>query len=61
MVKVRCPAPGPMAIRYRTAMDAIPQRESINQSLFRIMLDMDGFGGEEDRPPWADVVRRVGE
>jgi arylsulfatase A-like enzyme len=42
-----------------SAIDDIPQRESINQSLFRIMLDMDRFGGEEDRPPWADVVRQV--
>jgi arylsulfatase A-like enzyme len=45
----------------QSVIDDIPQRESINQSLFRVMMDMDGFGGEEDRPPWADVVRQVGD
>ncbi len=45
----------------QSAIDHIPQRASINQSMFRIMMDMDGFGGEEDRPPWADVVTQVGD
>ncbi len=45
--------------QLHSVIDKIPQRESINQSLFRIMMDMDGFGGEEDRAPWADVVRQV--
>ncbi len=55
-------ADNPMLVEeLQSAIDDIPQRESINQPLFRIMMDMDGFGGEEDRPPWADVVRQVGD
>ncbi len=42
--------------QLRSAIDRIPQRESINQPLFRVMMDMDRFGGEEDRQPWADAV-----
>ncbi|MEM1435995.1 MAG: sulfatase-like hydrolase/transferase [Pseudomonadota bacterium] len=45
--------------QLEAVIDGIPQRESINQSLFEVMLDMDRFGGDEDRPPWADVVRQV--
>jgi hypothetical protein len=40
----------------QSAIDNIPQQESINQPLIKIMMDMDGFGGKEDRHPWADVV-----
>ena len=43
--------------QLRSAIDQIPQVESINQPLFKIMMDMDKFGGEEDRPPWAEVVQ----
>lgn len=45
--------------QLQSVSDKIPQRESINQPLFKIIMDMDGFGGEEDREPWADVVRQV--
>lgn len=45
----------------QSVIDDITQQESINQSLFRLMMDLDKFGGEEDRPPWADVVRQVGD
>ncbi len=55
-------ADNPLVVEaLQSAIDDIPQRESINQPLFRIMLDMDGFGGEEDRPPWADVVSQAGD
>ncbi len=43
--------------RMREVVAGIPQQPSINQPLIRLMMDMDRFGGEEDRPPWADVVR----
>jgi hypothetical protein len=42
-------------------MDNIPEHESIDQSLFRLILDMDRFGGEEDTPMWADVLKPIGE
>lgn len=42
-----------------SAIAEIPQRESINQPLFKLMMDMDRFGGEEDRQPWADAVKQV--
>jgi arylsulfatase A-like enzyme len=45
--------------KMQSAIDDIPHRESINQSLFQIMIDPDRFGGEEDRQPWADVVRQA--
>ena len=38
------------------ALNAVPRQDSINQALPLVMWDMDKFGGEEDRPPWADVV-----
>ena len=41
----------------QSAIGNIPQRDSINQPLYKIMMDTDRFGGEEDRPPWAAVVR----
>lgn len=47
--------------RLHSAIDQIPQAESINQPIFRVMMDTDKFGGEEDRPPWADVVRTADE
>ena len=47
--------------QLRSAIDQIPQVESINQPIFKVMIDMDKFGGEEDRPPWADVVRTADE
>ena len=33
-----------------------PHGESIHDSLWSVMLDPDLFGGEEDRPPWSDLV-----
>ena len=43
--------------QMQSAIGNIPQRDSINQPLYKIMMDTDRFGGEEDRPPWAAVVR----
>jgi len=44
--------------QLQSVIENIPQRESINQPLFKVMMDMDRFGGEEDREPWADVSRQ---
>ncbi len=40
--------------RMRAIVAGIPQQPSINQSLLHLMMDMDRFGGAEDRPPWAE-------
>ena len=45
--------------RMLALIAGIPQQPSINQPLIRLMMDMDRFGGEEDRPPWAAVVRQA--
>ena len=35
--------------------------QGIWPKLYRVMLDMDRFGGNAERQPWADVVRQVGD
>jgi arylsulfatase A-like enzyme len=45
--------------RLQAAIDRIPREESINEPWYEIVMDPDAFGGEEDRPPWADVVRQA--
>jgi hypothetical protein len=42
-------------------MDNISEHESIDQPSFRLILDMDGFGGEEDTPMWANVLKLLGD
>lgn len=32
-----------------------PRGESVHDPIWKALLDMDRFGGEEDRPPWAEV------
>lgn len=39
------------------ALARFPHAESIDLPLYRIVLDPDFFGGEEDREPWADRVQ----
>jgi arylsulfatase A-like enzyme len=39
------------------ALDAFPRGESVNLPLWKILWDVDFFGGEEDREPWADRVK----
>jgi arylsulfatase A-like enzyme len=39
------------------ALDAFPRGERVNLPLWKVLWDPDFFGGEEDREPWADVVR----
>lgn len=43
----------------RGVIDQIPEAEAVNPPLFRSILDMDRFGGEEDRAPWAEVVQQI--
>jgi len=38
------------------AWSAFPRGESINLPLWKVVWDVDFFGGEEDRKPWAEVV-----
>jgi arylsulfatase A-like enzyme len=33
-----------------------PRAEPIHVPLWRVILDPDFFGGEEDRPPWSEIV-----
>ncbi len=37
------------------ALDAAPRGESVHVPTYRALLDMDFFGGEEDRPPWSEI------
>lgn len=38
------------------ALSAFPQGATINLPLWKLIWDVDFFGGEEDREPWADIV-----
>ena len=37
------------------ALAVVPRGERVNLPLYRAMRDIDFFGGEEDREPWADM------
>lgn len=39
------------------ALDAKPRGEPVGVPIWQIMWDMDFFGGEEDRPPWMELVQ----
>ena len=39
------------------ALSAFPRGEIVNRPLWKILWDPDFFGGEEDREPWADIVK----
>lgn len=39
------------------ALDSKPRGEPVGVPIWQIMLDMDFFGGEEDRPPWMEIVQ----
>lgn len=32
-----------------------PRGKSVHDPIWKALLDMDRFGGDEDRPPWAEV------
>ena len=37
------------------ALDEYPRGESVNVPLWRSLMDIDFFGGEEDRAPWSEI------
>jgi arylsulfatase A-like enzyme len=37
------------------ALDEYPRGESVHVPLWRSMMDIDFFGGEEDRAPWSEI------
>ena len=38
-------------------LEAKPRGEPVGVPIWQIMWDMDFFGGEEDRPPWMEIVQ----
>ena len=51
-------AQAPERVRVlKQALAKAPQGESIHLPLTQVLRDMDFFGGEEDRPPWAEQMR----
>ena len=57
--KINLAADHPQVVEnLQAVLRNIPQQPSINQSLLEVMMDMDRFGGEEDRAPWADTYTR---
>ncbi len=40
-----------------TQIDTLPRGEVVNPPISAVFWDPDFFGGEEDREPWADVVK----
>lgn len=39
------------------ALDAQPRGERVGLPLYEVFWDMDSFGGEEDREPWAEIIQ----
>jgi arylsulfatase A-like enzyme len=37
------------------ALDEYPRGKSVHVPLWRSMMDIDFFGGEEDRTPWSEI------
>jgi len=51
-------ASDPSVTREMTeALNAFPRGEKVNLPLWKVLWDIDFFGGEEDREPWAEVVK----
>ncbi len=46
-----------VAAQLKAKIDNQPRGETVNPPIWRSVLDPDFFGGEEDREPWADVVK----
>lgn len=38
-------------------LDAVTRAETLHIPLYKVFWDPDFFGGEEDRPPWADITK----
>jgi arylsulfatase A-like enzyme len=41
----------------KQSLQAVARSESLHIPLYKVMWDPDFFGGEEDRPPWADLIQ----
>ncbi len=48
--------PGVVA-ELQQALDNYPRAESIHVPIWKSLMDMDMFGGKQDREPWAEAVR----
>ncbi len=46
-----------LVTELRAAAEAWPRGPEIHGSLFRVVWDLDRFGGPEDREPWAEYAR----
>ncbi|EED31740.1 arylsulfatase B [gamma proteobacterium NOR5-3] len=44
-----------LAAELKAALDGSVRGESVHVPLYRSLLDMDFFGGEEDRIPWSEI------
>jgi len=53
----RAAANPPVVKALTNALSAFPRGPRVNRPLWRIVWDPDFFGGEEDREPWADIVK----
>ena len=54
-----------VAVEFPTRVDALAQHlaevdraDTLHIPLYKVFWDPDFFGGEEDRPPWADIIER---
>ncbi len=43
-------------VELQKALQAMPQAESIHVPMYKNVMDIDFFGGGEDRPPWSEFV-----
>ncbi len=43
-------------VQLQKALQTMPQADSIHVPLYKVVMDMDFFGGLEDRPPWSEFV-----
>lgn len=41
----------------KQSLEMVARAESLHIPLYKVMWDPDFFGGEEDRPPWADLIQ----
>ena len=45
-----------MVAQLQQALEKYPRGESVHIPVYRAAMDIDFFGGEEDRPPWSEFV-----
>ncbi len=42
--------------QLKQALQAMPQADSIHVPMYKNVMDIDFFGGDEDRLPWSEFV-----